>query len=109
MFYLSLNSIELGILLSQATGDETQLYIVLRKFADFKTGEMTHPAAGRLNLAYLARMLSREARQGRKATTMHREDIRRGLERLRRSWAGGRPWQERKGVDDAASLGRIRT
>ncbi len=82
MFYLSLNSVELGILLSQATGDETQLYIALRKFADFKTGEMAHPAAGRLNLAYLARMLSRDARQGRKATTMHREDIRRGLERL---------------------------
>lgn len=82
MFYLSLNSVELGILLSQATGDETQLYIALRKFSDFKTGEMTHPASGRLNLAYLARMLSREARQGRKAMTMHREDIRRGLERL---------------------------
>lgn len=82
MFYLSLNSVELGILLSQATGDEMQLYIALRKFADFRTGEMTHPAAGNLNLAYLARMLSREARQGRKAITMHREDIRRGLERL---------------------------
>lgn len=82
MFYLSLNSVELSILLSQATGDEMQLYVALRKFADFRTGEMTHPAAGNLNLAYLARMLSRKARQGRKAITVHREDIRRGLERL---------------------------
>jgi hypothetical protein len=82
MFYISFNKNELGILLSKTTGDETQLYLALRKFSDFKTGCMTHPAAGRLNHTFIARMLSREARQGVKARTVHRIEVSRQLERL---------------------------
>lgn len=82
MYYISFNGKELGILLSKASAEETQLYLALRKFADFKTGGMTHPAAGRLNYSFLARMLSREARQGVEACNVHRMEISRRLDRL---------------------------
>ena len=81
-FYLSFNSSELGILLSEASSLETQLYLALKKYTDFKTKLISHAAEWRLSLSFFATMLSRPARQGCPELKVHHQGVKRMLEHL---------------------------
>lgn len=41
------------------------LYMILKRYADFKTGMFSHPSTKKVNLSFLAGLMTRDARQGK--------------------------------------------
>lgn len=73
---------EMNIIATEASGDESQLYMILRMHADFKTGRTSHYSAKKLSFSFLARSMSRDSRQGYKEKIFTHVEIRRFLNRL---------------------------
>ena len=58
------------------------LYMLLKRFADFKTGLFSHPSTKKVNLSFLAGLMKRDARQGKAERKYAHTEVRRFLDRL---------------------------
>jgi hypothetical protein len=81
--YWSLNEAEMALMLNTLDADEAQLYLVLKKRANFRTGDVGTFKNEKLNLQKLADVLARPSRQGKAALIFHRKDVQRMLDKLR--------------------------
>ena len=81
--YWSLNEAEMALLLNTLDADEAQLYLALKKRANFRTGDVGTFKNEKLSLQKLADVLARPSRQGKASLIFHRKDIQRMLDKLR--------------------------
>ncbi|MEI7614484.1 MAG: hypothetical protein WCK63_16410 [Betaproteobacteria bacterium] len=73
---------EYDILTKKASCEELMLYMILKRFADFKTGLFSHKSAKRVNLSFLAGLMTRGSRQGKAEEKYAHSEVRRFLDRL---------------------------
>ncbi len=82
--YVSLNLAEYEILMSKASFAEIGMYLILKKMANFKTGEVGSFRQQKLNYEKLAQQLSRPTRNTAPAETFDRGQARNIVARLER-------------------------
>lgn len=82
--YVSLNLAEYEILMSKASFAEMGMYLILKKMANFKTGEVGSFRQQKLNYEKLAQQLSRPTRNTAPAETFDRGQARNIVARLER-------------------------
>lgn len=82
--YVSLNLAEYEILMSKASFPEIGMYLILKKMANFKTGEVGSFRQQKLNYEKLAQQLSRPTRNTAPAETFDRGQARNIVARLER-------------------------
>jgi hypothetical protein len=82
--YVSLNLAEYEILMSKANFAEMGMYLILKKMANFKTGEVGSFRQQKLNYEKLAQQLSRPTRNTAPAETFDRGQARNIVARLER-------------------------
>lgn len=80
-FYCSFNDKELATL-DVASHEETALYLILKRLADFKTGSIGKHPQSKTNCQKIADKLSRPASQGKSAINYDRKHIDRLLTRM---------------------------
>ncbi len=80
--HYSFTPTEYDLMTEVTTPDENMLYCILRKFADFKTGLFSHRSTKRVNLSFLADLMTRKSSQGKAKLSYCHTDIRRYLKTL---------------------------
>lgn len=73
---------EYALLTTETSCEELMLYMLLKRFADFKTGVFSHPSTKKVNLSFLAGLMTRDARQGKAEKKYAHIEVRRFLDRL---------------------------
>ena len=73
---------EYALLTTQTSCEELMLYMILKRFADFKTGMFSHPSTKKVNLSFLAGLMTRGSRQGKAEKKYTHIEVRRVLDRL---------------------------
>ena len=73
---------EYALLTTETSCEELMLYMLLKRFADFKTGMFSHPSTKKVNLSFLAGLMTRDARQGKAERKYAHTEVRRFLDRL---------------------------
>ena len=73
---------EYALLTTETSCEELMLYMLLKRFADFKTGVFSHPSTKKVNLSFLAGLMTRDARQGKAEKKYAHTEVRRFLDRL---------------------------
>ena len=73
---------EYALLTTETSCEELMLYMLLKRFADFKTGVFSHPSTKKVNLSFLAGLMTRDARQGKAEKKYAHTEVRRCLDRL---------------------------
>ena len=73
---------EYTLLTTEASCEELMLYMLLKRFADFRTGVFSHPSTKKVNLSFLAGLMTRDARQGKAEKKYAHTEVRRFLDRL---------------------------
>lgn len=80
--YYALTQQEYALMTEDATPEESMLYLILRKFADFRTGLFSHRSTKRVNLSFLADLMTRKSSQGKAELRYCHTEVRRFLDRL---------------------------
>ena len=73
---------EYALLTTETSCEELMLYMILKRYADFKTGMFSHPSTKKVNLSFLAGLMTRDARQGKAEKKYAHTEVRRFLDRL---------------------------
>lgn len=80
--YYALTQQEYALMTEDATPEESMLYLILKKFADFRTGLFSHRSTKRVNLSFLADLMTRKSSQGKAERRYCHTEVRRFLDRL---------------------------